>query len=122
MLNFFMIIIEQSLIYLPLALGAYMSLSLLKVPDLSLETAYLIGAFFGATALSCMISYPLWIGFLVTMIASIVGGVLVGFTSSCITSYGKVPHLLSSIIIHYSSVETPSVIITSNRHIMTLFY
>jgi len=98
MLNFLMIVIEQSLIYLPLALGAYMSLSLLKVPDLSLETAYLMGAFFGATALSYVVEYSLWIGFMVTMFASICGGALVGLTSSFITSYGKVPHLLSAII------------------------
>jgi len=96
--NFFIIIIEQSLIYLPLALGAYISLSLLKVPDLSLETAYLMGAFFGAKALSHVGGYPLLVGFIITMIASVFGGMLVGFTSSFITSYGKVPHLLSAII------------------------
>ncbi len=98
MFNFFMIVLEQSLIYLPLALGAYISFSLLKVPDLSLETAYLMGAFFGATALSYVAGYPLLIGFIITMFASIVGGVLVGFISSCMTSFGKIPHLLSAII------------------------
>ena len=93
-----MIVLEQSLIYLPLALGAYISFSLLKVPDLSLETAYLMGAFFGATALAHVSGYPLLIGFIVTMLASIVGGMVVGATSGCMTSFGKIPHLLSSII------------------------
>ena len=98
MFNFFMIVLEQSLIYLPLALGAYISFSLLKVPDLSLETAYLMGAFFGATALQYVAGYPLWIGFIITMLASMVGGMIVGLTSSSMTSWGKIPHLLSAII------------------------
>ena len=98
MFNFFMIVLEQSLIYLPLALGAYISFSLLKVPDLSLETAYLIGAFFGATALSHVAGYSLLIGFIITMLASIAGGMLVGLISSSMTSFGKIPHLLSAII------------------------
>lgn len=98
MFNFFMIVLEQSLIYLPLVCGAYISFSLLKVPDLSLETAYLIGALFGATTLSLCQGYSLLITFAMTMGASLLGGMLVGFCSSCITSYGKVPHLLSSII------------------------
>lgn len=98
MFNFSMIVLEQALIYVPLVLGAYISFSLLKVPDLSLETAYLIGGFFGVTALSCVGNYPLSIALMITLLASIVGGMLVGLVSSCMTIYGKLPHLLSSII------------------------
>lgn len=98
MFNFFMIVLEQSLIYLPLACGAYISFSLLKVPDLSLETAYLMGALSGTTALSYCVGYPLWLSFTITMVAAIMGGMLVGLCSSCITSFGKIPHLLSAII------------------------
>lgn len=41
------IIFEQTLIYLPLVLGAYCSISLVKVPDLSIEAAYVFGAILG---------------------------------------------------------------------------
>ena len=98
MFNFFMIVLEQSLIYLPLVCGAYISFSLLKVPDLSLETAYLMGALCGTTALSHFGGYPLWISFIMTMLAGIIGGILVGLCSGCMTACGKIPHLLSAII------------------------
>jgi len=98
MFNFMMIVLEQSMIYLPIALGAYISFSLLKVPDLSLETAYLMGAFFAGLALQVMHGYSMFISLPVVVVASIFGGVLVGLTSSCITYFGNIPHLLSSII------------------------
>lgn len=92
-----MIVLEQSLIYLPLALGAYISFSLLKAPDLSLESAYLMGGLAGATALSYLSGCRLELIFVVTMMASICGGAFVGLCSSCMTSFGKIPHLLSAI-------------------------
>lgn len=98
MFNFFMIVLEQSMIYLPLVLGSYISFSLLKVPDLSLETAYLIGAFCGGVALQFTQGLAPQVSLIVVLFASICGGMLVGITSSCITRYGKIPHLLSSII------------------------
>ncbi|MBV8661099.1 MAG: hypothetical protein JO129_03065 [Candidatus Dependentiae bacterium] len=98
MFNFFMIILEQSMIYLPLVFGAYISFSLLKIPDLSLETAYLIGAFTGSLALQIMQGFPVGIALGVVICASILGGMFVGLVSSCITRFGNIPHLLSSII------------------------
>lgn len=98
MFNFFMIVLEQSLIYIPLTCGAYISFSLLKVPDLSLESAYVMGGLCGTTALSWVTGYPLWISFIVTIIAACIGGMVVGLCSSCMTLYGKIPHLLSAII------------------------
>lgn len=98
MYNFIMIVLEQSFIYLPLALGAYISFSLLKVPDLSLESAYLMGGLAGTTALSYLAGYPLGVTFVLTILAAMCGGALVGLCSSCMTSFGKIPHLLSAIM------------------------
>lgn len=98
MFNFFMIVFEQSMIYLPITLGAYISFSLLKVPDLSLETSYLIGAFFGGTALQLMQGFPLSVVLVGAVVMSILGGILVGLTVSFMTCYADIPHLLSSII------------------------
>ena len=86
------------MIYLPLVVGAYISFSLLKVPDLSLESAYLIGAFCGGLALQAFQDYPLPVILMSTLIASIIGGMVVGVTSSCMTRFGNIPHLLSTII------------------------
>ncbi len=98
MFNFVMIVFEQSMIFFPLVLGSYISFSLLKVPDLSLETAYLIGASCGGYLLQFMQGYSLVMTLSVVLCGSILGGMLVGCVSSCITRFGNIPHLLSSII------------------------
>lgn len=98
MFNLFIIVIEQSMIYLSLVISAYISFSLLKIPDLSLETSYVIGAFFGAQALQITQGLPLPIALGCVVIASIFGGMLVGLTSSCMSFYGEIPHLLAAII------------------------
>ncbi len=59
MIAMFLVVLEQSLLHIPLVIGAYVSLSLLKVPDLSIESAYVVGAIVGAYAL---IPMPLSIG------------------------------------------------------------
>lgn len=90
--DIFFIILEQSLLHLPLLCGAYISLSLMKVPDLSIESAFVSGALLGSKAIS------LNLGLVFVLGASLLGGALVGVTSSCITQFGRLPHLLSSII------------------------
>lgn len=92
-------ILEQSLMHLPLMLGAYISFSLIKVPDLSIESAYVFGAILGSKILIGMPSMPMGITLLLVITASLFGGALVGLTSSIVTQKGKLPHLLSSIIV-----------------------
>lgn len=92
------IIIEQALLHLPLMCGAYISFSLLKVPDLSIESAYVVGALFGTFFATPSVSVPLGFLFIMNVAASLVGGAVVGITSSLLTQQGKLPHLLSSII------------------------
>jgi putative ABC transport system permease protein len=98
MFKIFLIVFEQSMIYLPLVLAGYISFSLLKIPDLSLETAYLIGAFFGGLTLQAMQGYSLPVALIGVLCASLVGGMFVGTISSCMTRFGNIPHLLSTII------------------------
>ncbi|MDP3788360.1 MAG: hypothetical protein Q8Q60_03545 [Candidatus Chromulinivorax sp.] len=98
MFNLFMIVFEQSMIYLPLVLGSYVSFSLLKIPDLSLETSYLIGAFCGGYALQITHGCNLSVALICTVSASMLGGMLVGLVSSCMTRFGHIPHLLATIV------------------------
>ncbi len=98
MLNTLLVIIEQSLLHMPLMLGAYISFSLLKVPDLSIETAYVVGAIFGSYALTGTSALPMSIMMIIILFASLIGGALVGLTSSLLTQKGRFPHLLSSIV------------------------
>lgn len=98
MLNTLLIILEQSMLSLPLMLGAYISFSLLKVPDLSIETAYVVGAIAGSSLLLHLPSIPSSIMIVLIIVASLLGGSVVGLTSSVLTQKGKFPHLLSSIV------------------------
>ncbi|HEV8052311.1 MAG TPA: hypothetical protein VGP47_07445 [Parachlamydiaceae bacterium] len=96
--DIFLIILEQTLLHVPLLCGAYISLSLMKVPDLSIESAYVCGALLSAKVLPLVGALPGMMGLVIVLGASLFGGALVGLTSSFITQFGRLPHLLSSII------------------------
>lgn len=96
--NTFLIIIEFACRHFPLVLGSYCTFSLMKVPDLSMESAYVCGAIIGAQTLILTNEMPLAFCMVASIVASVVGGLLVGFTSSMLTQKAKFPHLLSSIL------------------------
>lgn len=97
-LDTLLIIAEQSLIHIPLLLGAYITISLMKIPDLSIESAYVSGAIIGAYVVTLSGALPFGVQLPMVIIASLFGGACVGFTSSMLTQYADLPHLLSSII------------------------
>jgi len=98
MIDILLVMIEQSLMYVPLVIGAYISFSLLKVPDLSIESAYVIGAVFASQLLLNASPISLPVLMVMVLVASCIGGACVGVVSSLLTQRGKLPHLLSSII------------------------
>ena len=98
MINTLLIIAQQALMNLPLIIGAYISIALMKVPDLSIETAYMCAALCSSIAVVATNGMPLMVTLIIALIASLIGGALVGIVSSSITHFGKLPHLLSSII------------------------
>ncbi len=97
-INFALIIAEQIFLHIPLIAGSYLSLSLLKVPDLSLESAYVFGAILGAQAVMLLQKLPTPLLLLTAVLAGLLGGLLVGLTSSIMTQKAHIPHLLSSIL------------------------
>jgi len=83
-------IIEQALIALPMVLGAYLILSLLKLPDFSIESAYLFGA---VTAfLARELPIPL------VLLSAMGGGIFVGMTVSFLNQFMRLPFLLAAIV------------------------
>jgi putative ABC transport system permease protein len=98
MFNMVLVIAEQSLLHLPLMLGAYISFSLLKVPDLSIEAAYVVGAIAASYVVSDMSVMPMSFMIIGAVVATLLGGALVGLTSSLLTQRGGFSHLLSSIV------------------------
>jgi putative ABC transport system permease protein len=91
-------VIEQTLLYLPMVCGSYISLSLMKVPDLSLESSFVFGAITATTALTLSQQLPMIAIIGIVLCASILGGMLVGIVSSCMVQYGNIPPLLASIL------------------------
>ncbi len=101
MITTILIILEQSTLYFPLVLGAYVSISLMKMPDLSIASAYTFGALLaskymlsGNTNNTSFLNINLFI----TITLALLGGLIVGLVSSCLTQKAKFPHLLSSIL------------------------
>lgn len=83
-------ILDQALIALPLLIGAYIALSLLKVPDFSLESAYLFGA------VMAFVGQDLPLPLLICN--AMIGGILVGAIVTTLNQYLKLPYLLAAII------------------------
>lgn len=83
-------IIDQALIALPLVLGAYITISLLKLPDFSIESAYLFGAVVGVLTMN----FPLPM----ILLSSVGGGMIVGITVAVLNQCLRIPYLLAAIV------------------------
>jgi putative ABC transport system permease protein len=98
MIDTLLIILEQALLHFPLILGAYISVSLMKIPDLSIESAYVFGALIASCTLPFIQHIPIVISIPIIIFISMIGGACVGLTSGLLTQKIRIPHLLSSII------------------------
>lgn len=98
MLSQLLVCFEQALIYIPLVMGSFVSISLMKIPDLSLESAFTAGAITAYQLLKLQLNISNYILLPLVICASCIGGMVVGLVSSYLTSYCRFPHLLSSII------------------------
>jgi ABC-type uncharacterized transport system permease subunit len=97
-LDILLIVCEQAFLYFPLVLGSYISISLLKVPDLSIESAYVFGAICAARLVPHFTQLPLPVVLLSTVIVSLLGGLLVGSVVFLFARMFNVPHLLASVL------------------------
>lgn len=83
-------ILEQALIALPLIIGAYLTLSLLKLPDFSIESAYLFGAVIAFLAQDLSI--------VLVLLIAMGGGMIVGIVVSFLNQILHIPFLLAAIV------------------------
>ncbi len=83
-------ILEQALILLPLIIGSYLTLSLLKLPDFSIESAYL----FGAVTAFLMQDFPL----ILVILTATGGGMIVGTVVCFLNQILQIPFLLAAIV------------------------
>lgn len=92
-------IAEQILLYLPLVAGSYLSFSLMKVPNLGLEAAFVFGGFCGAVCIPAFPEIPLVFRLIIVCLTSMFGGAIVGLFTGAIVIFGKISHLLTSILV-----------------------
>lgn len=83
-------IFEQFLIFLPLILGAYVTLSLLKLPDFSIESAFLFGAVGAFLAKDMPLPF--------VILSALSGGMIVGIIVSFLNQILNIPFLLAAIV------------------------
>lgn len=96
-MNLCLIILEQVALNIPLLCAAYIVFSLLKIPQLSLESSYLFGAVVASKYLSTVKELtPLTVIMLIC--AALAGGALVGATSAIFSQYAGIPFLLACIL------------------------
>jgi putative tryptophan/tyrosine transport system permease protein len=93
-----LIIAEQTLMHFPLILGAYISVSLMKLPDLSIESGYVFGALIATKMLPYAITLPDPFSLIFVLCISMLSGALVGMISGVLTHKARIPYLLASII------------------------
>lgn len=91
------IFIEQCFLYMPLVVGAYCSLFLMKLPDISIEASFIFGALCSVKIVElAQCATPA--GFLMGCVIAACAGALVGALVSFFTQKYKVPYLLSAIV------------------------
>jgi len=83
---------EHLLLLFPLVLGAYIVFSLLKIPDLSIESAFVFGAACAYQAEALPLPF--------VILSAIGGGGLVGLMTGSLNQYFGIPLLLSAVIIN----------------------
>lgn len=89
-------ILEQVLMFLPLLLGAYISMSMMKITNFSIESAYLFGAIVASAVLQD--GYQGLPALLLALTASACGGALVGVFTAVLSERAKFSDVLSAII------------------------
>lgn len=90
-------IIEQIALYIPLICGAYLSLSLMKIPNLSIESAYVFGAIMAAQLLQLNFTTSSFT-LVIAILLSALGGALVGMIAALLSQKAHFSQLLAAII------------------------
>jgi putative tryptophan/tyrosine transport system permease protein len=84
--------IELGLIYGLVAVGVYISFRILDFPDMTVDGSFPMGA--GIAAVLILSGHDPWLATLIAMI----GGAAAGLVTACLNVYGRILHLLASIL------------------------
>jgi ABC-type uncharacterized transport system permease subunit len=85
-------------IYLPLVIGMYLTQTILRIPDLSMETACMVGGMSSCFFIPMMNLFPSAIALPLLIVIALLTGALVGLCSSVLTVRLGIAHVFSAII------------------------
>jgi putative ABC transport system permease protein len=92
MLNIFLNTLQQTLIFIPLAFGVYLSYDILMVTDLTVEGTFVLGAAIFARLIT------LGCNQIVSVIAGLLGGALIGILVTIMQRVAKINSLIAGIL------------------------
>lgn len=98
MIDFLLTIAEQSFLFAPLVFGGYLTVALMKLPDLSLEASFLAGAIAANSVISFYGTITTINSIIAIIFFPILAGAIIGGFNFFLTRITKLPHLLSSMI------------------------
>jgi len=90
-------ILEQVVLYMPLILGAYLSLVLMKIPNLAIESAYVFGAI-SAAKIGLAYGNSSLEGLLIALLGATGGGMAVGLVAGLLSERAYVSPILAAIM------------------------
>lgn len=108
-------IVEQSLLFFPLVLGLYLSFSILKIADLTVDGSLVLGASIFAKLMSLNWSWGL------AMLIALVGGFLSGLATALIQRKNRVDPLIAGILMAFV-LNSLSLIVMQRPNISLLSY
>lgn len=88
-------ILEQSFLMFPLVLGIYLSFSILKIADLTVDGSLVLGACIFAKLVSSGISWPL------AMLAALIAGALAGVFVALVQRHNRIDPLIAGILMAF---------------------
>ncbi len=97
-MNFILHILEMIGVNIPLVVSMFITQRLLKIPDLSIETAYMVGGMSSCFFVPYLTALPSYVAAPCLLAIAIIGGSFVGVCSSIITTQFLIAHLFSAII------------------------
>jgi len=104
----------QGLLYAPVAIGVFMSLRIMKKPDLTIEGTFLFGAVIAMTMLHNNAHFAL------TLIVAPLGGALTGLTTALIHTKLKIDAIISGLLVTLA-LFTVSLLVMGSSNISAPF-
>lgn len=94
---FYLTAVQSSLCLGPMAMGIYITMKVFKIPDITTDGSYTLGA--AVTAVLLNFGFPAWVSLPGSLLLSVLAGAVAGSTTGIIHTKWKVDALLAGILV-----------------------